>query len=330
VARNFKSSVVKGRRVATPVAFVVGVAMNAGVIEALREAFGLQQSDCLVPDLNCWMPALGGSIGALEASAQCAAVGFRKVQSEAAAVEQIPTNDPLSLDNVTLLRNTAPTTAPPQGESCTDAYLGIDVGSVSTNFVVLDAGGRLLKEIYVPTSGRPIEVTAGLREIEEELGSHVHIRGVGTTGSGRELIGELTGADTMNDEITAHTTGALHVCRQLGMPLVDTIFDIGGQDSKFIRIRNGAVVDFTMNEACAAGTGSFLEEQAEKLGVTDLRGRNSGSVVTRPSEIACQPAGDRVPRNPWMNSRIVAAFVSSKHCISTLPLGSITAAEMLA
>ena len=137
-----------------------------------------------------------------------------------------------------LLRNRAPATAPPRVESHIDAFLGIDVGSVSTNLVVLDTTGHLLKEIYVPTAGRPIEVvTAGLREIEEELGSYLHIRGVGTTGSGRELIGELTGADTVNDEITAHKTGAMHVCHQLGMPLVDTIFEIGGQDSKFIRIR---------------------------------------------------------------------------------------------
>jgi predicted CoA-substrate-specific enzyme activase len=149
-----------------------------------------------------------------------------------------------------------------------DAYLGIDVGSVSTNLVVIDSAGNLLKEIYVPTAGRPIEVvSAGLHDIEEELGARVNIRGVGTTGSGRELIGELTGADTVNDEITAHKTGAMHVCRQMGIPPVDTIFEIGGQDAKFIRIRDGVVVDFTMNEACAAGTGSFLEEQAEKLGV---------------------------------------------------------------
>ncbi len=149
-----------------------------------------------------------------------------------------------------------------------EAYIGIDVGSVSTNLVVIDPGGNLLKEIYVPTAGRPIEVVgAGLREIAEELGSRISVRGVGTTGSGRELIGELTGADTVNDEITAHKTGAMHVCRQMGTALVDTIFEIGGQDSKFIRIRDGIVVDFTMNEACAAGTGSFLEEQAEKLGV---------------------------------------------------------------
>ncbi len=150
-----------------------------------------------------------------------------------------------------------------------EAYLGIDIGSVSTNLVVTDAAGNLLKEIYLPTQGRPIEVVdRGLKEIEAELGTWLDIRGVGTTGSGRELIGELVGADTVNDEITAHKTGAMHVCQQMGMEPVDTIFEIGGQDSKFIRIEKGVVVDFTMNEACAAGTGSFLEEQAEKLGIS--------------------------------------------------------------
>ena len=99
-------------------------------------------------------------------------------------------------------------------------------------------------------------------------GTWLDIRGVGTTGSGRELIGELVGGDAVNDEITAHKTGAMHVCQQMGMEPVDTIFEIGGQDSKFIRIEKGVVVDFTMNEACAAGTGSFLEEQAEKLGIS--------------------------------------------------------------
>ncbi|MGA8340853.1 MAG: acyl-CoA dehydratase activase-related protein, partial [Candidatus Sulfotelmatobacter sp.] len=182
--------------------------------------------------------------------------------------DDFPTTEGLSLDHVTLLRERVPPLQLPKARSRLDAYLGIDVGSVSTNLVMIDSAGNLLKEIYVPTAGRPIEVvSAGLRKIKEELGARVNIRGIGTTGSGRELIGELTGADTINDEITAHKTGAMHVCLQLGTPLVDTIFEIGGQDSKFIRIRDGVVVDFTMNEACAAGTGSFLEEQAEKLGV---------------------------------------------------------------
>ena len=268
VARNFKSSIVKGRQVVSPVAFVGGVALNAGVRDAVREAFRLQESDFLVPDLHCWMTALGASMLAAEGNGHGATSTFLRLQGETASAEEFPTTEALSLDQVTLLRDTgSPADLPGAGHRL-DAYLGIDVGSVSTNLVVIDSTGNLLKEIYVPTAGRPIEVvTAGLREIEEELGARVHIRGVGTTGSGRELIGELTGADTVNDEITAHKTGATHVCRQMGMPLVDTIFEIGGQDSKFIRIRDGVVVDFTMNEACAAGTGSFLEEQAEKLGV---------------------------------------------------------------
>ena len=91
---------------------------------------------------------------------------------------------------------------------------------------------------------------------------------MGTTGSGRELIAEFVGADAVNDEITAHKTGAIHISSTLGGEPVDTIFEIGGQDSKFISIENGVVVDFAMNEACAAGTGSFLEEQAEKLGIS--------------------------------------------------------------
>jgi predicted CoA-substrate-specific enzyme activase len=272
VARNFKSSIVKGRQVVSPVAFVGGVAMNAGVLDAVREAFRLQETDFLVPELHCWMTALGASILAAEGNGHGTTSTFHHLQGETAVAEDFPTTEALSLEHVTLLRDSVPPLGLAEAGSSVDGYLGIDVGSVSTNLVVIDSMGNLLKEIYVPTAGRPIEVvSAGLREIKEELGARVSIRGVGTTGSGRELIGELTGADTVNDEISAHKTGAMHVCRQLGMPLVDTIFEIGGQDSKFIRIRDGVVVDFTMNEACAAGTGSFLEEQAEKLGV-DIKG----------------------------------------------------------
>ncbi|MGE5487054.1 MAG: acyl-CoA dehydratase activase-related protein, partial [bacterium] len=111
-------------------------------------------------------------------------------------------------------------------------------------------------------------VQEGLQEVERKWGKRLKVLGVGTTGSGRELIAELVGADVVNDEITAHKTGALHISTTLGSEPVDTIFEIGGQDSKFIAIENGVVVDFAMNEACAAGTGSFLEEQAEKLGIS--------------------------------------------------------------
>ncbi|MCD6364597.1 MAG: CoA activase, partial [Planctomycetes bacterium] len=143
------------------------------------------------------------------------------------------------------------------------------VGSVSTNVVVIDGAGGVITEIYTATRGRPIEVVGdALKQIDGEWGCVLNIRGVGTTGSGRELIGELIGADTINDEITAHKTGATFVGQtMLHGRLPDTIFEIGGQDSKYISVQDGIVVDFTMNDACAAGTGSFLEERAEELDI---------------------------------------------------------------
>ena len=91
----------------------------------------------------------------------------------------------------------------------------------------------------------------------------IEIVGVGTTGSGRYLTGDYIGADIVRNEITAQAVAAYHID-----PEVDTIFEIGGQDSKYISIDDGVIVDFEMNKACAAGTGSFLEEQAERLGIS--------------------------------------------------------------
>ncbi|MGI9102149.1 MAG: acyl-CoA dehydratase activase [Terriglobales bacterium] len=267
VARNFKSAIVKGRQVVPPVAFVGGVALNQGVLQAMREAFQLAEADLLVPDYYCWLGALGAAIFEAEETRKRS---FKRIHQlrQHTGKQTFACSDPLSMESVLLLRNRVKdVTIAPEGKI--DAYLGIDIGSVSTNLVVIDTSGNLLHEIYLRTQGRPIEVVdKGLEEIEQVLGDRLNILGVGTTGSGRELIGELVGADTVNDEITAHKTGAMHVSQNLGMDLVDTIFEIGGQDSKFIRIDDGVVVDFTMNEACAAGTGSFLEEQAEKLGIS--------------------------------------------------------------
>ncbi|HEU5451861.1 MAG TPA: acyl-CoA dehydratase activase, partial [Terriglobales bacterium] len=272
VARNFKSAIVKGRNVAAPVAFIGGVALNDGVRNAMREAFKLDDAGLFVPELHCWIGALGAAIFETE---EWRKRSFKKIHQlrQHTGRQPFACSDPLSMEKVLLLRDQSSANHKSQitnhKSEKVPAYLGIDIGSVSTNLVVTDEAGNLLKEIYLRTQGRPIEVVnRGLAEIQCELGDQLEILGVGTTGSGRELIGELVGADTVNDEITAHKTGAMHVCRHLGMEMVDTIFEIGGQDSKFIRIDDGVVVDFTMNEACAAGTGSFLEEQAEKLGIS--------------------------------------------------------------
>jgi len=268
VARNFKSAIVKGRAVTAPIAFIGGVAQNGAVRNAMQEAFKIPEGDFFVPELHAWMGALGA---AMFESEEWRKRTFKRIhQLKQHTGKQIfAGSEPLSMAKVNLLRDhVQDPPLPPPGKKVT-AYLGIDIGSVSTNLVVIDEHGNLLHEIYLRTQGRPIEVVQkGLKEIEKTFSDMLDIRGVGTTGSGRELIGELIGADTVNDEITAHKTGSTHVCNILGMASVDTIFEIGGQDSKFIRLEKGVVVDFTMNEACAAGTGSFLEEQAEKLGIS--------------------------------------------------------------
>ena len=268
VARNFKSGIAKGRPVTPPVALIGAVSQNAGVTAALREAFGLNEEQLFVPELYAWCGAIGAAI--LEAGERKKR-SLREIHrlSQHEGEERIEDSTPLSMDNVVLLRDRVPAYVAPPGDAPIPAYLGIDIGSVSTNVVATDEHGTVIQDVYLRTAGRPIEaVQKGLTEVQERWGARLRILGVGTTGSGRELIAELVGADAVNDEITAHKTGALHISSTLGGEPVDTIFEIGGQDSKFISIENGIVVDFAMNEACAAGTGSFLEEQAEKLGIS--------------------------------------------------------------
>lgn len=140
-------------------------------------------------------------------------------------------------------------------------YLGVDVGSVSTNVVVVDSEGQVLAARYLRTNGKPIEtVQRGLFSVGEEIGDSVDIAGVGTTGSARYLVSMIVGADIVKNEITAHAVAASAVVEG-----VQTIIEIGGQDSKIIILRGGIVTDFAMNTVCAAGTGSFLDQQANRL-----------------------------------------------------------------
>ena len=142
-----------------------------------------------------------------------------------------------------------------------EAYLGIDVGSVTTKLAVLDKNDELVSNIYLLTKGKPIEmVQQGLKQIKQQLPEDVKICGVATTGSARYLAGVIVGADLVKNEITSHAVAALQY-----LPEVQTIIEIGGQDSKIIIVRGGVVTDFGMNTVCAAGTGSFLDHQALRL-----------------------------------------------------------------
>ncbi|MGE5588346.1 MAG: acyl-CoA dehydratase activase [Clostridia bacterium] len=142
------------------------------------------------------------------------------------------------------------------------AYLGVDVGSVSTNLVLLSEQGEVLEKLYLRTRGEPIAVIQkGMRMLAQAVPG-VEIAGVGTTGSGRRLAAVILGADCVKNEITAHAVASARF-----VPDVRTVIEIGGQDSKIIILREGIVLDFAMNTVCAAGTGSFLDQQAARLGV---------------------------------------------------------------
>jgi predicted CoA-substrate-specific enzyme activase len=144
-----------------------------------------------------------------------------------------------------------------------NCYLGIDVGSVSTNLVVMDDEDNIIEKLYLRTSGQPIAaISTGMKKLNDNLYRKVKIKGVGATGSGRQLAGVIVGADIVKNEITAHAVAA-----QKKIPDVKTIIEIGGQDSKIIILKNEVVSDFAMNTVCAAGTGSFLDRQASRLGI---------------------------------------------------------------
>ena len=140
-------------------------------------------------------------------------------------------------------------------------YLGVDVGSVTTKIAGLNENDELVTHTYLPTQGKPIEMTQlGLKQIKQQLPEDVNICGVATTGSARYLAGVIVGADLVKNEITSHAVATLQYT-----PQVQTIIEIGGQDSKIIIIRDGIITDFGMNTVCAAGTGSFLDHQAARL-----------------------------------------------------------------
>jgi predicted CoA-substrate-specific enzyme activase len=144
------------------------------------------------------------------------------------------------------------------------AYLGIDVGSVTTKLAVLNSSDMLVASLYLPTGGRPADaVKEGLCRLRLELPEGVEIKATAVTGSGRHLAASAVGADLVKNEITCQAVAAVHF-----YPDAQTVVEIGGQDSKIILIRDGLVTDFAMNTVCAAGTGSFLDHQAARLQMT--------------------------------------------------------------
>lgn len=267
MARNFKSNIAKGKQFTKPISFQGGVAANKGMVRAFEEVLELKPGELIIPKYFASMGAIGAALTALAkgialegpVSLDALRAHIQKHESLEKGLEKLELEESRRYKH----RKKKTVYRPTDTSKKIPAYLGIDVGSLSTNVVVIDEEKRVLARRYLMTAGRPIEaVRQGLEEIGEEIGHFVEIKGVCTTGSGRYLTGDFVGADVVRNEITCQARGAVAID-----PTVDTIFEIGGQDSKYISLENGAVVDFEMNKVCAAGTGSFLEEQAEKLGI---------------------------------------------------------------
>jgi len=199
VVRNYKGAILRGKTIEPPVAFVGGVAANAGVVQAMRELLHLQEDELMVPPEHAFIAALG--CASLAGAVPYDSEKLGNTTHFSLKGEQSYRPEKLTSDLVDFAQ---PPARPQPSTGRLDAYLGIDVGSVSTNLVLLDEQGWVLDEIYTRTEGRPVEVVQ--RELavwKEKWGDRVRVLGVGTTGSGRELAGELVGADTINDEITA-------------------------------------------------------------------------------------------------------------------------------
>lgn len=165
------------------------------------------------------------------------------------------------------------------------AYLGVDIGSISTKGVVIDENNNIIADCYLYTEGNPIIAAKKvIKELKSQIDNNKYkVVGVGTTGSARKLIGTILGANTVKNEITAHAIGTTSIYHE-----VKTIFEIGGQDSKIIILDNGIVTDYAMNTLCAAGTGSFLSSQAKRLGIPIEEFGNIALTSDNPTKIAAR------------------------------------------
>jgi predicted CoA-substrate-specific enzyme activase len=270
MTRTLVGTLLRAKPLDKPTAIVGGVALNREVLRWLGAAYpGLLRTPS--------QPHLVAAIGAAMRGSVPKHLPSRE------AIHRIATSNDVEYHDwpLTLEKSTYPSFA--SAEAYVDAdnnevrvvswpagqilrvYLGIDIGSTSTKLALIDEKDDLKVDIYRKTSGDPVgasqKLFRALRELERKKGTRIEVLGVATTGSGRKIVGEVIGADSIVNEISAHVAGATFTD-----PAVDTIFEIGGQDAKYMHIVDGHIRDANMNYVCAAGTGSFIEEQANKLG----------------------------------------------------------------
>jgi len=270
MTRTLIGTLLRAKPLDKPTAIIGGVALNKEVLRWLGTAY---PKLLRVPS----NPHLVGAMGAALSGSVPKHLPSREAIHRIAASGDVEFHDwPLTLEKskypdfsssesyVDEDNNEVRVIAWPAGQPLR-GYLGIDIGSTSTKLALTDEADVLKVDIYRKTAGDPVGATQklfrALRALERKKGARIEVLGAATTGSGRKIVGEVIGADSIVNEISAHVAGATYTD-----PTIDTIFEIGGQDSKYMHIVDGHIRDANMNYVCAAGTGSFIEEQANKLG----------------------------------------------------------------
>jgi predicted CoA-substrate-specific enzyme activase len=277
IARNYRSAIARGREFRDKIAFIGGVSENPAAVKYLVEELGLG-GRLFVPEHNRTLGAIGAAMRAESLINLRDAI--EALERQIAKPIDYPGCQPIVLhgkwhaakpDGVSpSWKHWSTSDEWVEGLHIERAGLGVDIGSVSTKAaLVTQIDGRfvILASYYRRTDGDPLSaVRDTLSKINEQIkqrGLQIDTIVAATTGSGRYLTGDYIGADLIKNEITAQASGALSYAND-----IDSIFEIGGQDSKYIRLDGDTIIDFEMNKACAAGTGAFLEKQAERLGIS--------------------------------------------------------------
>ena len=260
LARNYLSALCRGKLPQPPILFQGGVAANKGVVRAFREILNLNENELMIPENFGVMGAIGAALTASENAPKRfllsdIAGNFSETFdfTEESDLEPLKTGEiPQSIEVKRM--NT----------DLSELFLGIDVGSVSTKGALIDKNRNVVASAYLPTAGKPLEALEKvIAEINAKAPCHAPFAAVAATGSGRVLAAKYLKTGLTVDEISAQSVSCGYF-----FPECDTIIEIGGQDSKFIKSERGAVSNFKMNRACAAGTGSFLEEQSNRLKIS--------------------------------------------------------------
>jgi len=265
VTSSILENVVKGRDLPAPILILGGTAKNRKIIAVLAEKLAKK---VIISPYSQTFNAIGSALLGTESVFSFSDI-FKKMKNTREVRQSLQTNlthyPDFNQDNSYVENQVEITCYDSLKKDSYQVFLGIDIGSTSTKMAVTSSDLEILTSLYTRTKGDPISAVSRLLEQFSKIFAHTAftIKGVCTTGSGRSLVCDVISADASLNEISAHAYGAVFLD-----PLVDTIIEIGGQDSKFTRLKDGEITNSAMNYVCAAGTGSFIEEQAIRLGIS--------------------------------------------------------------